>query len=258
MKKELQDLLARGKTEKVIEELLKIPDGDLDEDLRHAILLQANKYKQYSNAKLRGTLEPQEANRLLAEINDALLSVISQLSAEKKRRRGWWFWVTSAAVVIGVLAGIAEISGYSLKDLFQKEKLESPEAEKKLGDSIEVRPEMQVNTVAPISSSKQEEKKAEQNISFETTGDQSPAVVGDKVSIGYGGNPQNSTKNKEKDESAPTKKGSPPKGDVSLKTEGTQSPAVMGKEVNINYSNVDPFEEKTQQDTIGTDSTKQQ
>lgn len=133
MKKELQNLIAQGSTDKALQKLLEITEEQGYPDLHQELILQSARYEQYASEKRLGTASKEDSSISIANINQALLQIIGQLpdelsattTASKKRpvqeqstAGNWWRWVVGAGVVIGIFAGIAEVSGFSLKDLF--------------------------------------------------------------------------------------------------------------------------------------------
>jgi len=139
MKKKLQQLIAEGKTKKAIQ-LLLVNTEKLDE--HKEVLLQSSRYETYEKNKNIGVLSFDEANISLAKINDALVDIIKKLpneenvnnklkeeksptinkettNVENEKKTSTWKIVGAALLTaITVLAGIAEFSGYNLKDLF--------------------------------------------------------------------------------------------------------------------------------------------
>lgn len=158
----------------------------------------------------------------------------------------WWKWVGYAALVIGILAGIAEFSGYSLKDLFQQESVTPPGETTDSGTSAD-----SLNQNVPA----KETKPAPPSEVIKTSGDQSPAIKSDgDVQINYG---KIEKQPKEKEESKEPEKleESKPKGGLHVETKGDQSPAVVGDKVNISYGD---FEFPEEEETTKKDTTKKQ
>ncbi|WP_282773950.1 hypothetical protein [Phaeodactylibacter xiamenensis] len=140
MKQALQQLIAQGKTGRAIQQLLAITGRLEDTDLQEEVILQSARYEQYTKSKRTGISSSQDQGVSIANINQALLSIISQLpedtsggendehtanSKGKTKGSAWWQWVVGASVIVAILAGVAEVSGYSLKDLFSKGKVNS-------------------------------------------------------------------------------------------------------------------------------------
>lgn len=123
MKKTLQNLITQGKAKAVLQKLLAYAEQSKDEDLKEEVLIQAARFEQYQLGKRRGITTAEEQKIGIAQINQALLQLIDQLPEEatleeEAKQRPWWQWVLAASVIIGILAGLAEITGYSLRDLF--------------------------------------------------------------------------------------------------------------------------------------------
>ena len=110
MKQKLQTLLSQGNTKQVIKELLKLTQQQ--EDLYEETILQSARFEKLSKKKRLGTTSSDEINISLAQINEALLHIINRLEnfeETQNKERSWWKYVTGAAVIIGILAGLAEI-----------------------------------------------------------------------------------------------------------------------------------------------------
>lgn len=143
MKEQIRQLIADGKTSRAIQALRQASSQLEDQDLQDETLIIAARYETYAREKRLGTNSAEEQRLALAQINHALLGILAQLpesskaleepyadsspsadaSRDTKRasifaRRNYWQWVVAASIVIGILAGIAGFSGYSLKDLF--------------------------------------------------------------------------------------------------------------------------------------------
>jgi len=137
LKQALQQLIAQGKTEQVIDQLLQLTERSGDTELREEVLLQASRYRDYAKAKRMGTSGTEDQQITLAPINQALIQIIQQLSEEgeekgssiapAERTKGkTWQYVVGVGVVIGILSGIAGITGFNLKSLFGLGTAESP------------------------------------------------------------------------------------------------------------------------------------
>jgi hypothetical protein len=119
---QLERWLAEAKTEKVIAEFLR-PDARLDPDLRHEATLISSRFENLERAKRLGTLDFNNENRERAAINAALLDIVRRLKTDPKRgffTNSWAKWGSIAVAVVGVLGGVAEFSGFSLRDIFGK------------------------------------------------------------------------------------------------------------------------------------------
>ncbi len=135
MKNELQELIAQGKTEQALEQLISLSEKPYYEDLREEVLLQSARYQEYAKAKRQGTSNLEEQQTSISKINEAVLHLISQLpddltsrvdssvpkSSSKRIGKPWWQWVVGGGVIVGILGGIAEFSGYNLQSIFGSE-----------------------------------------------------------------------------------------------------------------------------------------
>ena len=241
MKLELRKLLADGGTAKVINKLRSISPF-LKKDLEDEILLLSSRFRTFLKAKNRGQLSSEQQEIQLAKINDALLVTINELPeglvSPITSKRKTLKLIGVLVALITFLAAVAEFSGYSLRDIFDKkqENTNAPnkdlfkvkqnlDATKKLDKSNEAIPLKKNNALNLENSS----------INQETSGDQSSVVIGNDVNINYG----EPSKTTEKE-----KLGAQHKNEINLKfdsiqqkTIGKQSPAVIGSDVKINYSN---------------------
>ncbi len=79
MKDSLRDLIASGKTETAIQQLLKHTDELGEKDLHQEALLQSARFEEYRKSKRLGVTSNDQQNRSLAQINQAILSIIDLL-----------------------------------------------------------------------------------------------------------------------------------------------------------------------------------
>ncbi len=136
----MQQLIAEGETQQAIQEMLSLTDQLDREDLREELLLQSAKYQDYEKGIRQGITSQEQQQILLSRINQALLQIIHQLSVapnqsgndkvlpvlEDSGKRPLWQWIVTASVVVGLIAGIAEISGFNLWSLFGSNSGTSP------------------------------------------------------------------------------------------------------------------------------------
>lgn len=135
MKQTLKNLIAEGKTQQTIQQLLEISQTLDDTDLQQQIITQSAFYSKYKQEQLSGIRSVEQEGIALAKINQGLLTIIDQLpegitiniskqstkqSIENTPKKDWWKFISSAAVIIGILGGIAELSGFNLRDVFAK------------------------------------------------------------------------------------------------------------------------------------------
>jgi hypothetical protein len=212
VKKDLEQLIANGSTGKAITRLVEATKQLADPDLRNDILMLSARYQKMANDKDMNLIEPDQLSIETNKINKAILNLAGKVDgAENGGTKGrLWKILGSVAILVGIAAGIAEFSGYSLRDLFGGTE---PEVEQPAADTT--------------------------STTIKTEGDQSPAIQSDgDVNINFGDTPPKSKEQKEKPkEAAPTPK--KPAGGLQIETKGQQSPAVQGGNVEINYSNTD-------------------
>jgi len=78
IKSELKALLAKEKTEEVIERLLDLSESS-DKDLNNNVLLQSARYTRINNQEMKGVISNAEAGIERNKINDALARLIDEL-----------------------------------------------------------------------------------------------------------------------------------------------------------------------------------
>ena len=127
-KQNLHSLLADGKTEQVIAQLRQLTTGD--KDLHQQVLMLAARLTENERQRHSGTSAQDDISIERNKINNALLAVMDQLPDGGDGRTlptpsspvsKWVRLGAAIATAIGLLAGIAELSGYSIRDLFEKE-----------------------------------------------------------------------------------------------------------------------------------------
>lgn len=120
-KNTLRKLLASGKTNEVIEQLLYSTTPDKKRHGQTLALLV--RYKEYLREKHTGTNETHNLDMELNSINSSVLNLIQQLPANTNNQsaKKRWSW-EKIALYLGILASIAGITGYSIKNFIPKEK----------------------------------------------------------------------------------------------------------------------------------------
>lgn len=177
----LLDWLAKNELKKVFQGLFFLAKKHKDEQLRSNTAFQSGRLKSLENQWLTGTISQEENHLQAARVREALVNLINDLpdnwalegmenapvSSGSPSKSHWKRYAAYFAAVVAVMAGIAELSGYSVRDLFEhKETIEQP-----------------AETSPPASKAS-------------TTGDNSPAVITDDgdVNINYGeAKPKNDT-----------------------------------------------------------------
>ncbi|MCB0843755.1 MAG: hypothetical protein KDE26_10925, partial [Bacteroidetes bacterium] len=131
MDKYIQKLISQGDQDIALKELLKATKG-LDNPKFHqeAVHLSA-RWEANQQEKRQGTTSSEDYNITQAQITAAILELTQRLPENLKGhsqsilQSKWVKWSGAAVVFIGVLAGLAKLSGYSLKDLFTNQPIES-------------------------------------------------------------------------------------------------------------------------------------
>lgn len=130
MKQTIQDLIANDKTKQAIEQLRRFTAEN--DDLYQQVLLLSSRFIENERQRHGGMVGHDTITQEHNSIKAALLAVAGELGADNRSRyvfflkEASWVRIGGALVTfIAVLAGIAEFSGYSMKDLFTKEKIET-------------------------------------------------------------------------------------------------------------------------------------
>ena len=137
MRERLEELLAQGKTKHVINKLLEYTKSAENTDIYQEIIKISARFKEYEKQRMGNLTSNENLNISLNQIQDTLLNVIQKtfsdtpapiasISIDTKPKFDLWKVLGSAAIIIGIIAGIAEFSGYSLRDLMAKPSTETP------------------------------------------------------------------------------------------------------------------------------------
>ena len=118
-----------------------LADTSKDEPLRNHATFQSGRWKALEKQKRNGTLSNEEEHLQTAKIREALLHILQDLpgewasdgleniytSLDLPSMRNWKKYAAYITAAIALLAGIAEFSGDSLRDMFgQKAPTEQP------------------------------------------------------------------------------------------------------------------------------------
>lgn len=128
--------LADGKTERVLDELLRLTSA-ADPDLHHEATLLSARFEHLARQKRLGTLEFEDESREQAQINHSLLEIIKRLE-ETGSAPAFPTWAKRLAVIIvavGILAGIAYTSGW-----FEKQPEPAPAVQTSKTDTAAAKP----------------------------------------------------------------------------------------------------------------------
>ena len=123
IKEKLKQLVVNGQTEEAVFLLLRlVQKGKIDKKLSDDIVAISSKYELAKGKKI---LAASHFDRFeLDQINTHLFKIINQLDSsgtygKHTLKKGKWKYVFIFSILIGVLAGIAEFSGYQIKDLLE-------------------------------------------------------------------------------------------------------------------------------------------
>ncbi|MCO6488490.1 MAG: hypothetical protein J5I98_08740 [Phaeodactylibacter sp.] len=143
MKQRLRQLIAKGKAQKAIQDLLHLTQRLDEGELHEEVVMLSARYEQHARSERLGIATKEENKVSLAAINNALLGIINRLPESKQMgieeddafdnvideishsNRKWRPWVAVALVLFGVLAAMAHLAGYGLNSLFKNDDVDS-------------------------------------------------------------------------------------------------------------------------------------
>ena len=136
--------LAKDDLQKVVPALFFLANHYKEEQLHNQATLQSGRLKALEKEKIDGTLSHEEEHLQTAKIRQALLQIIQGLpddwtldgmedapgSLAAPPKVTWKKYAAYIVAFVAFLAGIAEFTGYSVRDLFQKKEPTETPAEK--------------------------------------------------------------------------------------------------------------------------------
>ncbi len=145
-----KELLAQGNLESALETLVRLTQHANDADLRQRVLTLSGQFAALKKQHLTGLLEDKDYRLQLNRITAAVAEMVDRDSVGVTRshpdttQRSWKKW----AGILAVLASIAGITGYTLRDFFWSKPVpaptENPAVEPRKTDTIVVKtPAMQ-------------------------------------------------------------------------------------------------------------------
>lgn len=124
MEKEvISELVSNGQLAEALDMMLSMEMPAKD---RTALLQIKASFEQLRKDSLKGILSFEQETTERNRINDRLLKLLNGedsnplLAGNIDHRRKWWEYVVGLGIIIGILGGIAECSGYNLKDLLER------------------------------------------------------------------------------------------------------------------------------------------
>lgn len=129
----LKSYIAQSKTQEVFDRLL-FPPIEIDKDLKNEVILLSGEWEEYLRDKRKGIKPDDQLAITRRQIDDNLLQILDKLAASTPQAstaarpttmpdtkpKKWRNILAAIAATIAVFAGIAEITGYSLRDCFSK------------------------------------------------------------------------------------------------------------------------------------------
>ena len=120
-KRDLKTLLAQGRLEQALATLAGLTERSDDAELRRRVLTLSGQFAALKQQHLTGLLEDKDYrlqwNRIAAAVADIADNLTPSETTHKRRWRKW-------AAIFVVLAGIAAITGYTLRDSWQNKRPE--------------------------------------------------------------------------------------------------------------------------------------
>ena len=149
IKQQLQKMIVKGELEDALKALQKIATEIKSKNIEIQITSLFSRFNRLKTEKRKGTIEAQDASIEQNQIVSAILELSEEIDSEygsklalnisenepsqasgntknngdasseiklSFTKRKWWQWVLALAVFIGILEGIAQVSGYSLRD----------------------------------------------------------------------------------------------------------------------------------------------
>ena len=136
----LKTLLANGELEPALAHLVRLTAATDNRDLRQRVLNLSGQFAALKKQHLTGLLEDKDYRLQWNRIAAAVADIINreQMSPPVSH---WKKWVAIAVTTVGVLAGIAEFSGWNLRSLWpgpEPAPVESPVIEPVIRDTVVV------------------------------------------------------------------------------------------------------------------------
>ena len=158
----LRKLIAQYKTENVFTILSASKVVQADKDIQDTITLLESRWTKLKDEQRKAILSREQYQLEQNKIHNSLLELINELkipetgpldvstsppidtstTTHAKAKSSWKTMLTAFITLIGVLAGIAEISGYSIKDWWEGEQVKKVE-------TISKQPETPTKEIAP-------------------------------------------------------------------------------------------------------------
>ncbi|MFN7120179.1 MAG: hypothetical protein ACK4TA_25540 [Saprospiraceae bacterium] len=120
-RKALKDLISKGKIKAALEQLIILTQHNAD--LHNEVIHLKARWTEHQRQKRLHTTDNNDLNREAARIQITLLEIIDHISEEVTAHPRLMPWQMGVILVtlVGVLAGVAEISGFSIRDFFRNE-----------------------------------------------------------------------------------------------------------------------------------------
>ncbi len=124
--KSLKDLVAQNKTQQVFKELPNYVTPLKDQQHKNTMVLLSNRWKKLRTDKINDVISERAYQQENNRINQSLLEWLDEMNLDaalvadtpSAKSIPWKKILTTFGATIALLAGIAEVTGYSLRDLF--------------------------------------------------------------------------------------------------------------------------------------------
>lgn len=128
MKSKIQQLITQAKTEAAVKLLLEYTKGD--SDLHNSAIQLSARFQTYKKNLLGNLESPAVLGVEIANIHRSLLALAEELETSSAAAASppavppkvWLRWIGIAVAVCAFLASVAELTGYSLRDVFSQKK----------------------------------------------------------------------------------------------------------------------------------------
>jgi len=139
-----KELLAQGYLESALETLVRLTQHAADADLRQRVLTLSGQFAALKKQHLTGLLEDKDYRLQLNRITAAVAEIVDSEAVTGSHRltssqHPWKKWAT----ILAILASIAGITGYTLRDFFWPKPVpvstENPAVEPRKTDTIVVK-----------------------------------------------------------------------------------------------------------------------
>lgn len=114
-KETILNLVSNGNTEKALDTILSM---ELSPKAKTLVIQIKASFENLQRNRMKGLVSFEQENIERNKINDRFLRVLNDDFSDKSKSRAWWEYVVGFGIVVGVLGGIAEFSGWNIREIF--------------------------------------------------------------------------------------------------------------------------------------------